>query len=143
MHCPFCKFLLIPDSFTTWNIGGRRMVAHYCLSQTCRMDVPLSDKIEVDLILPDRKVAAYTFIFTINDKWYRIYSHSGEPSMQITASKTLFFGYGDKPKAFTSGYSEKEVVITMDRFIPLDWEKPIEDQVEAVRDKLNILLPFI
>jgi hypothetical protein len=145
MNCPFCNTPLKSDSFATWNIGERKMTAYHCHSSSCRLAegsfVP--DKIEVDLVTPGNEIIAYTFVFTINDKWYRVYSHSGAPNKRVTKPKTLFLSYDDKIKTFSPGYNDKDVLVTMERYIPLDWDKPIEEQIETARDKLKTLLPFL
>lgn len=153
MNCPFCQEPLKPDQFDTWNISGRRMVSYNCRNPRCtiahyvsgstNMTNFLSDKINVEVVFPDNEVIAYTFIFTMNNQWYRIFCHSGAPSKQTTKPTTVFFAYKDQLKTFSSGFEQKDVILAMERFIPMDWNKPIEDQIELVKNKLQTLLPFL
>lgn len=149
MNCPFCQTALKPEAFATWHIGGRKMYSYYCYNRNCGFingdirDLLPMDKIQVELVLPDLEVVSYTFVFELNGKWYRMFSHSGAPTKQITKPITRFMYYEVRPTNTSLGFNEKDVILTMERFIPLDWNKSIEEQVEAAREKLKTLLPFL
>lgn len=142
MKCHMCDNELAPDSFSTWSIGGRKMVVHNCKDDKCSYFLSTVDRMQIELVKPDDEVVGYTIVFQIKGKWYRVYSHCGAPAQSMIKPMTIFFYYPMAPVVMSPGYKESDILFRLERFMPLKWDEPTKPQLEVIIEKLKTLLLF-
>jgi hypothetical protein len=134
MKCHLCGEQLACENIDLWKLNERRCVNFACRNPECKppTSVSTNSSVNIHVVLPDEEVNYYLLRFPMNDRWYQITSIE----IQCNPGETNFYGGNGDMFAV-------EPLITIPRFIPLDWKKPLDVQIVALRDKLRTLIYFI
>lgn len=135
MKCHVCGEELTCDNIELWNVASRRCMAYACRNLNCRPppNVSTDSSVNLHLVVPDDEVNYYLLRFLHRDRWYQVASIQ----IQCHPGETVFSVAPDTARA------SYDPLITLPRFIPLDWNQPLDTQVDFLKEKLKTLLYFI
>lgn len=132
MKCHLCGEELTWDNIYVWRLNDRSLREYGCRNRKCRVPTSVSTESStfLHIIMPDEEINYYLVRFPIRDKWYQVAA-----SCDNSIAGTTF-------SVFDSGATYNPL-FELPRFIPLDWQKPLDEQVEVLKDKLKTFLPFL
>jgi hypothetical protein len=131
MKCHLCGKDLEPDHIKVWELGNRYCTGYGCRNKSCSTpsNVNTDSSVFMHVVLPEGEVNYYLLRFPHRDKWYQVTS--------------MLFQVGGETVFSASNPPAYEPLIKLPRFIPLDWYKPLDVQVDALREKMKTLLYFL
>lgn len=134
MKCHLCDQELTCENIDLWKLNERRCVNFACRNPLCKPPTSVStdSTVNMHVVLPDEEINYYLLRFPIRDRWYQVISIE----IQCNPGETNF--YGSDGTMFAA-----DPLITIPRFIPLSWKKPLDEQIIALQDKLRTLIYFI
>lgn len=136
MKCHLCGEELTCDNINIWKLEDRRMVGYGCRNRMCRppSSVSTDSSVFMHVVIPDGEITYYLLRFPHRDKWYQI------ASLLFQDGGETIFSVVDADVSKTYVYNR---LVTLPRFIPLDWHKSLEEQANVLLDKLKTLLLFL
>lgn len=126
MKCYICHHDFVPDNYPSWKIGERKMVVHRCLNTNCAGQKEAFCAVTLDVVLPDNIVEAYVLPIKIRDRWCKFYS-----------------SYRNGTDGMTWLYCSNQNLLDLNRFYPINFTVPLDQQLPTIIDKLKTLLLFI
>jgi hypothetical protein len=136
MKCHLCGEELVCGNVELWNVAPRVCVEYACRNKLCRppSSINTDSSVHMNVVKPDYEINYYLVRFPMNDIWYQATSIM----IQCHPGETVF----TTKKGVEDSGRWKELV-TVPRFIPLDWDKPLDVQVAALKEKLKTLILFL
>lgn len=132
MNCHLCGEKLISDNIAVWRVAGRTLYEYACRNKECNSppNVSTGASVFMHVIMPDEYIEYYLVRFRMHDKWY-----------QVAASELN--GKGGTIYSCHDAGATYRPLFELPRFIPMQWQEPLDVQVEVHKNKLKTLIPFL
>lgn len=110
------------------------MVGYGCRNKNCKppTNVSTDSSVFMHVVEPECEITYYLLRFPHRDKWYQVasalYQDGGETTFSVSQAPSQM---------------SYEPLIKLPRFIPLNWNQPLNVQANGLKEKLKTLLLFL